>query len=51
MIILLKKEATYWFRFALKFYEKNDPSNIDKCLVYLALFCKSSSQVKFCFHY
>lgn len=39
-----KNEAAYWFRYALKFFEKCDPSSIDRCLIFLALFCKSSSQ-------
>lgn len=43
MLILLQ-EATFWFKYALKFFEKNDPSNIDRCLITLALFCASSKQ-------
>jgi len=39
-----RNEATFWFKYALKFYEKNDPSNIDRCLITLALFCASAKQ-------
>lgn len=39
-----RSEATFWFKYALKFFEKNDPSNIDRCLITLALFCASSKQ-------
>jgi len=37
-----KNEATYWFKYALKFFEQVDPSNIDRCLITLAIFCSSS---------
>lgn len=40
-----RNEASYWFKYSLKFFEKLDPQNIDRCLIFLALFCKSSSQV------
>lgn len=40
-----RQEATFWFRYAIRFFEKNDPANIDRCLIYLALFSKSASQV------
>lgn len=40
-----RKEATFWFRYALKFFEKNDPANIDRVLILLAVFCGSTKQV------
>lgn len=39
-----KKEASYWFKYSLKFYERIDPANIDRCLITLGVLLSSSSQ-------
>ncbi|KRW98750.1 Cyclic nucleotide-binding protein [Pseudocohnilembus persalinus] len=39
-----RNEATYWFKYALKHFEQVNPSNIDRCLITLAIFCSSSNQ-------
>ena len=32
----LKNEATFWFKYALNFFQINDPKNIERILVILA---------------
>ena len=38
-------ELIFWMNNALRFFEKYDPTGIDRCLINLALFCKNSSRV------
>lgn len=32
----LKNEASFWFKYVLKFYQKYNPNNIDRTLITLA---------------
>jgi hypothetical protein len=40
----LKNEATFWFKYALNFFQINDPKNIERILVILAQLCASSKE-------
>jgi hypothetical protein len=37
-----RMEAQFWFKLTMKFFEKNDPSNMDRSLILLAWLCSSS---------
>jgi hypothetical protein len=39
-----KEEAQFWFKYTMKFLEKNDPNNIDRSIILLAWLCSSSKQ-------
>ena len=43
--LFIFQEAMFWFKYSLKFYEKVDPNNIDRCLITLAVLCNSAGQV------
>ena len=40
----LKNEATFWFKYSLKFFQKNSPDNIDRTLITLAQLCASEKE-------
>lgn len=39
-----REEAQFWFKYTMKFFEKNDPNNIDRSIILLAWLCSSSKQ-------
>ncbi|EAR94619.2 tetratricopeptide repeat protein (macronuclear) [Tetrahymena thermophila SB210] len=39
-------EATFWFKYALRFFETVDPNNIERCLITLGVFCTNYNDVE-----
>lgn len=40
------QEASFWFKYALKYYESVDPNNIERCLITLGVFCSNYNDVR-----